>query len=126
MEAKVIKGDTMNEGNVYKLYLPLLLRIMLIFMLVFFAGISIFLTIFPFVFKGQSAPPAGFGFFWVAIVAWNTFWVLRIPHTIVLRDDASVEFISVTRQVKVHAMQVKSIKPEAGALGFLVAELIRK
>lgn len=116
----------MKEDNVYKLYLPLSFRIMLIFSLVFFVGICIFMLILPFILKDQSGPPFFVGLFWVAIVAGNLFWILRIPHRIVLHNDGSIEFISVIRKLKVHAMEVKSIKPEGGAYGFLVVRANKK
>jgi hypothetical protein len=122
---RLTQGGPLSEDNVYKLYLPLRLRIMLIVVFAFFVGLGIFMTIFPFV-LGKSGPPAFFGIFWIAIAAWNAFRVLRIPHRIILHNDGSIEFISVLRKLKVHAMEVKSIKPEGGTFGFLVVEAKKK
>jgi hypothetical protein len=99
---------------------------MLIALLVIFSSVSIFMLIFPFTFKDHSGPPAFLGFLWIIILTWNLFWILRIPHKIILYKDGLVEFISVLRKVKVQARDIKSIKPEGPTYGFLVVTAQKK
>jgi hypothetical protein len=116
----------LDEDNIYNLYLSPSLKIWLILMLVIFVGVSIFFLIFPFTFKDQTGPPWFIGIFWIIIVAWNLFWVLRIPHKIIFYKNGSLEFRSVLRNMKMLATEIKSIRPEGPTYGFLVVTAKKK
>jgi hypothetical protein len=74
----------------------------------------------PFVTTGANSPPTFIGFFWLGIVGWNLFWILRFPHEIVLQNDGTIQFKSVIRKVQMHATEIKSMKPANGTFGFLI------
>jgi hypothetical protein len=115
-----------NENKVYQLYLTPSFKFMLVFGLVVFVGMSIFIIFLAPGFRGRSGPPPFFGVFWIAGMMCYLFWVFRIPHKIILHGDGLIEFISVVRQIKVQAGDVKSIKPEGATYGFLVVRAGRK
>ena len=116
----------MNENKVYKLYLSPSFKFMLVFGLVVFVSMSIFIIFFAHGFKGRSGPPPLFDVFWVAFVIYYLFLVFKIPHKIILHGDGIIELISVVRQLKVQAGDVKSIKTEGPTYGFLVVRANRK
>ena len=116
----------MNENKVYKLYLTPSFKFTLLFMLVFFAGMSIFIVVNGFRAQSKPHPPIVIVVFLIAIVTWHLFRIFRIPHKIILHRDGIIELISVIRQLTVQAGDVKSIKPEGPSLGFLVVRTNRK
>ena len=110
----------MMEDKIYKLYLPLGTKVFLFGFLIFFLGIAVFMFVLPFFTTEVNATPAFFGFFYIGVIGWNLFWVLRFPHEIVLHGDGTIDFKSVLRKVKMHATEIKTIKPANATFGFLV------
>lgn len=108
------------ENRIYKLYLPLGTKALLIWVVLGFLGMTVLMFILPFITTGANAPPAFIGFIPLALLGWNLVWFLRFPYEIALHNDGSIDFNSVIRKVRMHATEIQSIKPANGTFGFLV------
>jgi hypothetical protein len=109
-----------TDENIYKLFLPLGSKVFLFGMLFAFLGVTILMFLLPYIVSGPDTPPAFIGFFWLLIVGWNLFLILRIPHEIVLHNDGTVEFNAVIRKVQMNAGEIASMNPANGTFGFMI------
>jgi len=114
-----------SSQRVYQLYLPLVLKIVVFAVLALFAVMGIvFLTgFFP---PAKSPPPPRFiGIVFLAILAWNGYWVFSIPHRILVSETGAMEFQSVLRRWVVTPVEIESIKPQTSHVGFLTIRTAR-
>jgi hypothetical protein len=70
--------------------------------------------------KGDG-PPRVVGIFWLGIVSWYWYWVLSMPHTIVVSESGKVEFIGIIRKRMTALREIQSIKPDS-QFGFLMVK----
>ncbi len=70
--------------------------------------------------KGDG-PPRVFGVFWLGMVSWYWYWVLSLPHTIIVSESGQVDFIGVIRKRQISLRNIVSIKPDS-QFGFLVVK----
>jgi hypothetical protein len=70
--------------------------------------------------QNWNGPPLIFGVFWLAGGGGYWLWLLSFPHTISLSSNGMIEFKSILRRRSVQAFDVKSVKPEWYAYGFLL------
>jgi len=59
-----------------------------------------------------------FSFALLALTAWGLSLATRIPHTILYRDDHVCEFLASARKIVMSPLDIISIKPWAGGIGF--------
>jgi hypothetical protein len=112
----------MTEEKIYRLYLPWGSKAFLFGMLFVFLAVTVLMFVLSFILTEPDAPPSFFGVFWLLIVGWNLFWILRFPYQIVLRGDGTIEFRSVIRKVRMNAIEIASMKPANGTFGFLTVK----
>jgi len=109
----------MREPKIYPLYLTRIDKItifapVIIFMLVgIFFGLSLS--------RSMGRGPTPFlAFFWLIPIGFFWYFILSTPYRINVDPTGEIEFISVLRKRRVMAMEIESIKPQAGKFGFLV------
>ena len=66
-----------------------------------------------------NGPPRLVGLFWLIMVSWYWYWVLTIPHTIMVSESGRVAFNSVIRKRLTTMREINSIKPYGNQFGFL-------
>lgn len=103
----------MTQEKYYHLYIQRSLKLLTFGLLGIFTLLGFLLA-----FGVLDGPPQLIGVLWLAIVSWNWYWVLTLPHTITLTESGQVEFISILRRRKVTMREIISVKPE-GQFGFL-------
>lgn len=103
--------------KVYKLSWPNLIFISLILGVLALIGLSILING---IFRGE-APGLLKGFFvlWLGLLAWILYAFLRIPFTITLKDDNSLELTSVLQKTIISPQDIISIKGAPWSLGFI-------
>ncbi len=69
----------------------------------------------------DDGPPRIVGIFWFVIIVWYAYWVLSLPHTIIVSESGNVEFIGVIRKRQTTLREIKSIKPDT-QYGFLIVK----
>jgi hypothetical protein len=111
-----------TEEKIYKLYLPWGSKVFLFGMLFVFLAVTVLMFVLPLTVTGPHAPPSFIGVFWLLIVGWNLFWILRFPHQIVLHADGTIEFRAVIRKVRMNAIEIASMKPANGTFGFIIVK----
>jgi hypothetical protein len=72
------------------------------------------------IFQDPNGPPRFVGLFPIVVMSWSWYWILSIPHKIVLSEDSSVEFVAVIRRWRLSLSQIKSIKPDAAFMGLFL------
>ncbi len=114
----------MSEMKTYELNISRLFKIMVFGMLFLFVVITIFLLIGGiFFFEEGEGLGLFIGLFLLAIVAWNYYWVLSIPHRITFSEAGEITFISLFRSREVPVSEIESIVPDPlQFFGFLVVK----
>jgi hypothetical protein len=108
------------ETGVYKLYLPLGLKLLLGFVLLALAGGGFAIIVVPLLAHAPKAPPPLFGAYFLVIICIALFSILNLPHRITLAPDGALEFISILRRRVLRAEEIRSIKPSSHLGFFLV------
>ena len=103
--------------KVYKLVKPVVVLVWVI--LIFMAGIGIFVGVQGFVAAGAPPELKGISLLWLGIVLWIWYVYLRIPFEITFRDDNLLEFKSVLKTTAVAPGDIVSIKGTPLSLGFI-------
>lgn len=111
----------MSNDKSYHLYIQRHLKILMIGMLVIFSVIGLLFISGLFQSAKGDGPPRFVGIFWFAIIFWNGYWVLSLPHTIVVSESGQVEFIGVIRKRQTKFREIQSIKPD-NQYGFLIVK----
>jgi hypothetical protein len=104
----------------YHLYIQRSLRIMSVIVLVIL--IMFALLLFSGILKDRrgEGPPWIMGVLFLLVVGYSAYyWVLRVPHRIIVTGDGHIEFISLVRRKRLAARDIRSITPDAGQIGFL-------
>jgi hypothetical protein len=109
----------------YDLYIQRSLRVMTIVILVIFVLVGLLLLSGVLTDRRGVGPPWFVGVFFLAVVGFNAYWVLRIPNRITVTDDGYIEFIGPLRRKRFAARDIHSIAPDAGQVGFLVIKTDR-
>ena len=98
-------------AGVLKLAIPLYVRIYI------FGGLGVAtvapVLLLPVVLQEPNADPSVALLLlpWLLILGVYWWWILRIPHTIRVHDDGSLEFVAVLRTVTLQARRLASIAP---------------
>jgi hypothetical protein len=66
----------------------------------------------------KALPSLFFSFALLVLTAWGLNLATRIPHTILYRDDHVCEFLASTRKTVVSPLDIISISPWGGGIGF--------
>jgi hypothetical protein len=66
----------------------------------------------------QDLPSLVFSFSLLGMTIWGLSLATRIPHTIHYRDDHFCEFLSSARKIVVSPLDIISIRPWGGGIGF--------
>lgn len=109
----------MSDPKTYTLYLTASHKISIfapvgVFTLVGFLLVSGLLQ------NAKGEPPQFIGLFFLAMIAWFSYFVLSIPNKIKVYDNIEIEFVSLIRKKRVSPTDIKSIKPQASQFGFLL------
>ena len=64
----------------------------------------------------ENVPPPFVTVIWTAILAWNWFVVLGIPHTIEFNGPNDIVFISLRKTVRTSAAAIESVKSANGSM----------
>jgi hypothetical protein len=112
----------MPEEKIYRLYLPWATKAYLLGTLFVLLVVTVLAFVMPFIVTGPDAPPAFIGVFFLFIVGGNLFWILRLPHQILLHGDATIEFRAVIRKVRMNPIEIASLKPANGTFGFIIVK----
>lgn len=59
-----------------------------------------------------TGPPRVYGIFWLGIISWYWYWILSMPHTIVVAESGQVEVVSVIRRRQTTLREIQSIRPD--------------
>lgn len=112
----------MTEDKIYKLYLSPGTKIFLMGAIIFFLCFTLIFIIFRCISATYDSPPALIGIFWLIIIGWNLFYILRLPHEIILKTDGTILFNSILRRIQMKATEIESIRPASGAFGFFIVK----
>jgi hypothetical protein len=105
----------------YDLYIQRTLKIMLIAVMVLLIVIAVVFMSGVIKDRRGDGPPWFIGLFFLAVLGINGyFWVLRIPHRIIVSDDGHIEFISLVQKKRIALRDIRSIMPDKGQIGFLM------
>ena len=111
----------MSEMKTYDLYLSRLFKIMVFGMLGLFTVIGIIILASGFIFSGANGLPWFFGFFFIAIVAWNFYYIFSFPYRITVSGTGEISFIGVLKSRQLTTSEIKSITPDPRQFfGFLI------
>ena len=106
--------------RLYKLYLAKPLLIFYVMMLVAWVFAGIAGTILSAAGKlGSDGPPTWIFVVVLAFVLFAAYMWLRIPFEIKICDDATIEFRSVLRRIRISAAEIRSVQAKRYALGFV-------
>jgi hypothetical protein len=114
-----------SSHRVYQLYLPRVLKVVVFGVLTFFVVMGIMFLTGSFPSTKGPPPPRFIGFIWLAILAWNGYWVFSIPQRILVSETGTMEFQSVLRRWVVTPVEIESIKPQNSHVGFLTVRTAR-
>ena len=108
----------MLNDKSYRLYIQRHLKILFFGMLALFTIIGLLLITGLFQSTKGDGPPRVFGIFWLGMIGWYWYWMLSMPHTIIVSESGHVEFIGVIRKRLTTLREIQSIKPDS-QFGFL-------
>lgn len=106
----------------YRLYLSPTQKLLLVLPLLAFLVVAGFMFV-PGAISGEIPLPAAILF--VVILAYAAFYFLSMPHRIEVDEAGRVTFVSLFREVRVNASEIRAIRPRGTQLGFLVVEHAR-
>lgn len=97
--------------DVLKLAVPLYFKIYIFGILAFITGLPAILL--PIILNDPKADPSMSVVLlpWLLVVGGWWWWILRMPHTIRVHDDGTIEFVALMRNVSVQARRLVSIAP---------------
>jgi hypothetical protein len=109
----------MLNDKAYHLYIQRHLKILMIGMLTVFSIIGLLFLSGIFQTAQGDGPPRLVGIVWIGIIGLYSYWVLSLPHTIIVSQSGKVEFMSVLRKRQTTLREIQSIKPDT-QYGFLI------
>jgi len=108
----------MNSDKSYHLYIQPYLKAFIFGMFTVFTGVSLLIAAGVFQSSDGNGPPRIVGLLWLIIISGNGYWVLTIPHTIIVSESGQVVFKSALRMRRTTFREINSIKPYGAQIGF--------
>jgi hypothetical protein len=105
----------MRDQNTYSLRISIFFKIWIFGFLTIFSILSLLILL---GILGEE-PPRFLGLLLLGVASWNWYCLLSFPYKIILSENGDVSFISSIRSKTMRAFDIKSIKPQFGAFGFL-------
>jgi hypothetical protein len=106
--------------KLYKLYVakPLLVFYLVMFAAWIFAGV-IAIIVGAVGKLGRNGPPVWIFVIWLGAASLISYFWLRIPFEIRIRDDSSIEFRSLLQRTIISPSEIKSVRAKPYELGFV-------
>ena len=99
----------------YELYMPGLIKVVVLFSAIFSVCMPIGLLVLPF-----DGPPLAVKLIFPAILAFAWYRILVFPHRIVIHSDQSIEFVGILQRRTVQTSKILSVRSHRSQFGFLI------
>ncbi|MGO9380060.1 MAG: hypothetical protein ACLPN1_14620 [Dissulfurispiraceae bacterium] len=73
----------------------------------------------------SDGPREIIGIIWLAIGLGNGYWILSVPHRIEVSNSGKIEFISIMKRKRFRPIEILSIRPQSGHVGFFSIKTTR-
>lgn len=115
----------MPPAKTYDLYLSRTTKVLVIALLGILGIVGLLLAVSAFSDGKDPWSERVGGLLFLAVVAWNAYWVLSLPQRISVSETGQIEFRSPLRRRRVTSGEVVSIRPAGGQFGFLTVRTAR-
>ncbi len=115
----------MPAAKTYDLYLSRTTKVLVVVLLGIFVVVGLVLAVNAFSDGKDPWSARVGGLLFLAVVAWNAYWVLSLPQRISVSETGEIEFRSPLRRRTVTSGEVVSIRPDGGQFGFLTVRTAR-
>jgi hypothetical protein len=111
----------MLNDKLYRLYIQRHLKLLFFVMAALFTLIALLMITGLLQSAKGDGPPRMLGLFFLGMVGLYSYWILSLPHTIVVSESGQVGFISAIRNRQTTLCEIRSIKPDS-QFGFLIVK----